>query len=264
MEGKARLSDRTAVFALSALLSLLVVSLSLPGPAPAQETGVGGEGGGADTLSIDTPYRWIDRGVRVGLVGGWVVADRGSSNLGPGPTEAAGLRSRLRLAGPISLEAGTAFGNADRLVVDPRSEGGPAVLDTVPLRWVLAEAGVQLALTGARTWHGLQPFVSVGAGFIIGVDEPRSEALSDPDGDAFRFELNTAPAALAGLGAEWIVSDRTGISFEVRDHLWRLTTPPGFFRPAVLSNIEEANAPTPEEREWTHNPEFSLTLWYYF
>lgn len=258
------MSDRTAVFALSALLFLFAVSLSLPDSTPAQETEVGGEEEAADTLSIDTPYRWIDRGVRVGLVGGWVSADRGRSNLGPGPTEAVGLRSRLRLAGPISLEAGTAFGNADRFVVDPRPEGGPSAVDTVPHRWVLAEAGVQLALTGARTWHGLQPFVSVGAGFVIGVDEPQSDVLSDPDAGAFRFELNTAPLALAGLGAEWVVSDRIGIGFEVRDHLWRLTTPPGFFRPEVLTNIEEANAPTPEEREWTHNPEFGLTLWYYF
>lgn len=241
----------------SAVLVLLLVAgaLAAPDGARAQEQGGPPE--------IDTPYRWLDGSFRVAPYVGRLQTGRGDLQIGPDATQIFGGRTRIRLTGPISLEGNLGFASSERAVIDPRLSGGPAAVDTVPFRWVVAEGALQLALTGQRTWNELQPYVLIGAGMIVGVDEPGSSALADSASAPFRFELNTAPTAVAGVGAEWRLSETLGLGFEVRDHLWRLTTPDGFFRQDVLDNIEEADSPAPEETQWTNNLEFGVSLWYY-
>lgn len=247
--------------ALAGLITLLV-PVVFPPCVGAQETS-----GGAQDGSIDSPYRWIEGSLRVGPFLGYLNANRGQLDLGPGSTVMGGVRARVRITSPISLEAGISAGDSERFVVDPTLDGGPAVVDTVPDRWVMAEAGIQLSLTGSRSWHGLQPYLELGAGFVFGVDEPKSTvlgAIGDTTVADLRFELGGAPVGMAGLGVEWDFSEKFGLSLEARDHLWRLTAPDGFFRPEVLEEIEEAGVTAPTDRNWTHNLEFSVGLWYYF
>lgn len=241
---------------------ILLAGLLALGAAPAAAQA----GDGADSLRIDTPYEWIQRSLRVGVFGGYVSADRGVSELGPGSSATFGARIRARISSPISLEAGFGYGSSDRFVVDPRLAGGPATVDTVASRWVLAEAAMQFALTGNRTWHGIQPYVLVGGGFLVGVDEPRSPRLTpaDPNDAPVRFEIGVAPVVQAGVGFEWKVSERTGIGFELRDHLWRVSTPDGFFEQEVLDRIESQNLRAPQDTDWTHNLGLSVSVWRYF
>ncbi|MFB6241135.1 MAG: hypothetical protein ABEJ46_06230 [Gemmatimonadota bacterium] len=241
-----------------ALAGLLLAAsvVAAPDRAAAQE-----EGG---PPSIDSPYRWIDGSFRAAPYVARLETGRGELGLGPASTQLFGGRARVRLTGPISLEGNLGFASSERAVIDPTLSGGPAAVDTVPFRWIVAEGVFHVALTGQRTWHGIQPYVLVGGGMVLGVDEPRSPALADTAAADLRFEMNAAPTAVAGLGAEWRVSETIGVGFELRDHLWRLKTPQGFFRDEVLENIEQADAPAPEETQWTNNLEFGVGVWYYF
>ncbi|MFQ5747593.1 MAG: hypothetical protein ACE5HF_10305 [Gemmatimonadota bacterium] len=215
--------------------------------------------------SIDTPYRWIEKGLRAAAFGGYVSASRGVLDMGPGSTSVFGGRIRARVSSPLSLELSLGFGSSDRFVVDPELPTGPGVIDTVGVNWLLAEAGMQIALTGARTLHRFQPYIIFGAGFLRGLSEVQSDRLPLPVfGPTTRFAVNTAPVAQAGIGAEWLPGGRIGIGFEARDHLWRLKSPDGFFTQAVLDRIEELGVPAPKESEWTNNVELSVSIWYYF
>lgn len=246
----------------AAALLLLLPALLVLGAVPASAQA----GGEADGEQIDTPYRWIQRSLRVGVFGGYLSADRGRFELGPGPTPILGARARARISSPISLELGFGYGSSDRFAVDPTLPQGPAPVDTVPSRWLLAEAAVQFAVTGARTWHGIQPYALIGGGFMLGVDEPRSPVLPEPGPNepGIRADVEIAPVVQAGLGAEWKISERMGIGFEVRDHLWRVTTPEAFFEEDVLDRIENLELPAPQETDWTHNLGFSVSVWRYF
>ena len=84
-----------------------------PGSAAAQEE------------SIDTPYRWLDSGTRVGLVGGYMFTNRGDPPFGPGSSPFIGARLRARLSSPLSLEIGLGYGNSNEYVIDPRLAGRP-------------------------------------------------------------------------------------------------------------------------------------------
>lgn len=254
-------SWRAAAGALLAVAAAAAVPALGPTPAAAQQAG---GGAGADTVEIDTPYRWIPRGLRLGAVGGYFETGLNDLQLGPQSTPAGGLRGRARISSPISIEASVLYGSSDRFAVDPRLDGGPAPVDTLTSRWILAEAAMQFAVTGDRTWHGLQPFAVLGGGFLVGVDEEQSPAFSRTEEVSLRHDIEIMPAVQAGLGVEWHLGERFGLSFEARDHLWRITTPDGFFEEPALEAIDEAGAPVPEETSWTHNLEFSLTLYRYF
>ena len=229
---------------------------------------------------IDTPYRWIEPSLRLGVYGGWWAAERGIMDLGPGPTGVGGARFRARISSPLSLEAGLGLGASERFVIDPRLESGPGVVDTLDATWARLEAGVQVALTGARTWNRLQPYAVIGGGLLFGLDEERSPALGDEDGNGdgngdgdgepppdpaadLRYDLGTAPFFQGALGVEFFPGGRLGVGLEARDQLLRIKTPEGFFADEILNRIEQLGLPAPRETEWTHHLEVSLTLWYY-
>jgi hypothetical protein len=234
-----------------ALAVVFVSGIGSPLPAQAQER-------------IDSPYDWIDRSLRLGAYAGHIGADRGSSEIGPGSTSVFGARLRTRVSSPLSIELNTGLGRSDRYVIDPRPEDGPAAVDTVDVGWLLIEGGFQVALTGARTLHRLQPYVTLTGGILLGIDEEQSASLAAPEDVPFRYEVGTAGVFSGGVGVEWLPTGRLGVGLEVRDHLWRIKTPDGFFQADILERIEELELPAPRETEWVHNLELSASLHYYF
>jgi hypothetical protein len=229
-------------------LSLLPL---LPGIASAQET----------DQHIVTPYRWIDRSLRVGPYAGYLFATRGDSKLGAGPGAMFGGRLRVRLSSPLSFELNAAYGTADRYVLgDPRQIEAVAIVDTVPVNRLFLQGSLQLSLTGARSWHRLQPYLLIGGGVLQGISEKRSDKVTEQ----FDYQIGTNAALAAGLGVEWDVSDRIGIGLELRDHIWKIKTPDAFFLPTVLEKIRELDAKAPTDSQWTNNPELSVSAWWYF
>jgi hypothetical protein len=217
----------------------------------------------AQEPSIDTPYRWIEKGLRFGVSPGYILTSRGSLGVGPGSTPTGAGRFRIRVSNPLSFEVDLTYGKSDRHILNPFAPGGPAFVDTLSSNWLLAEAAVQFTFTGSRTWHGIQPYLIFGGGGIFGLGEETTPLIEALDLDRFIYEIGSAPAFLAAGGIEWILSRTLGLSFEARDHIWRLKAPEGFFDPEVLQIIIESGAPAPSESEWTNNIEFALTFWIY-
>lgn len=212
---------------------------------------------------IDTPYRWIEKGTRLGLYAGYALTDRGEPAIGPGPGPLLGARLRARLSSPLSIEVGVGYLSSDLQVIDPRLEGGPAVVDTVSTDLLLISASLQLALTGARSYRRIQPYVLLGGGLLQELSTEETEAL-EPPAELYEYRVGTNAMLLFGAGAEIDVSRRLGVTLEVRDNLWRVKTPDGWFLPGVLQNIVESGAPAPRDAQWTHNFELTATLYYYF
>ncbi|HKK27658.1 MAG TPA: hypothetical protein VKB18_06220 [Gemmatimonadota bacterium] len=236
-----------------------VLALLVAGPLAAQQ---GGSASGQP--SITSPYRWINRALRIGVFGGRLETSRGTTGFGPGPAYFGGLDFRARVSSPLSVEVRAGYGKSDLAVIDPRLPDGPAPVDTVSTRWGFIEAGLQFALTGQRTWHRFQPYVLIMGGFLRGFDKPVSPALSDPTDAPFRYTIGTMPVLQPGVGFEWQPADRIGVGFEARDLLMHLKAPPGFFRQDVLDRIDQLGLPAPNDTQWTHNLSLTLTVWRYF
>ena len=212
---------------------------------------------------IDTPYRWIERGFRVGLYGGYVFTDRGMLDMGPGPTPIVGTRLRVRLSSPLTLAVNFGYGfDSDLYLVDPRSEQYPAPVDTVGVTWAILEAGFQFSFTGARTWHGWQPYFLLEGGVFFGLNQDPTNKIQIPR-SPFLFRIGTQPVIDFGLGAERVLG-QLGVAFEARGHLWRFVAPDGFFLPNILLDLGERGLPVAQASDWTLNLELSLALYYYF
>lgn len=245
-----RLGRRISRWLPCALVAVASV-VAAPGAASAQDE------------SIDTPFRWKEKGTRVGLVGGYIFTNRGDPPFGPGSSPFLGARFRARLSSPLSLELGIGYGNSDEYVIDPRLEGGPAVVDTVNADWLVIQGSLQFAFTGSRSYRRLQPYVVLGGGILQGLSTGTSDELASPQ-QPFQYEIGTSPMVHLGVGAEYDISHRLGLAFEVRDDLWRIKTPEGWFRIDVLQNILDSGATAPDESQWTHNFELTASLYYYF
>lgn len=213
---------------------------------------------------IDSPYRWLEKGFRVGLWGGYHAANRGTLKFGQGPAAAIGAKLRARISSPMSFEIGMTYAGASRWVVDPRVDTGPAIIDTVSAHWLRFDMGTQIGLTGARTWRGIHPYGLAGAGLTFGVAEGASETFADPQFEPFRYDIHIAPHIYVGGGIEMFTSETMGIGFEIRDYINRLSAPDGFLLPGVLANIETNGFPAPQGTAWQHNVEFGIAIWHYF
>lgn len=238
---------------------LAILALLVAAPLAAQQDAID-----AGQPRITSPYRWINRALRIGVFGGRLETNRGTMGFGPGPAFYGGLGFRARVSSPLSVEVRAGYGKSDLAVIDPRLPDGPAAVDTVSTRWGFIAAGLQFALTGQRTWHRLQPYVLLMGGFLRGFDKPVSPALSDAADAPFRYRIGTMPVLEPGLGFEWQPVERIGVGFEARDFLMHLKAPPGFFRQDVLDRIDQLGLPAPNDTQWAHNLSLTLTVWRYF
>jgi len=102
------------------------------------------------------------------------------------------------------------------------------------------------------------------AGFLKGRGEVVSDSMQAIQDIPFQYKIGTASVFTAGFGVEWLPTDKIGIGVELRDHLWRIKTPDGFFELSVLQNIAELGLEAPQESEWTNNIELSASISYYF
>jgi len=206
---------------------------------------------GAHGQSIPSPYRFMEKRHEAGPVGGFASPGTGRFGFGPASGPSAGLRYGIRLGGPFSLDGVAAYLLTTRDVVDPsRAEGG-RVVGEVDTGIATLDLRLRFSLTGDRTWHGVSPFVFMGAGGafdVKGESEVERERL-ELENDRFRFRPTFT--GLMGSGIGWYPSDRWMLRADLSLLMWRLRTPPGFRAPE--RNIEGA-----PEKEWVSGPSFTL------
>ncbi|HSJ23299.1 MAG TPA: outer membrane beta-barrel protein [Longimicrobiales bacterium] len=178
---------------------------------------------------IDSPYRFIDASQHAGLFAGYVDASPGRVGLGPQPGPVVGGRWGIRISGPFTVGAEVAYIPTTRAVRDTvfdADEGAFRELGEADMRLLTAMANLTFSLTGPRTWNGLRPLLSAGAGAAF--DLAGRSSLDDelPGGQRYRF--GTSFAGQFGAGVEWFALDRVSVRADARNALWRISNPEAF------------------------------------
>ncbi len=171
-----------------------------------------------------SPYRELARGNSVTFFGGRFEGNGGSLGVGPNTAYTYGARFEFRSANPLSFGAALHRGTFERLIV---------------------EVGLQLNLTGSKTWNHLAPFVGASGGVAFGESTP-----ADTSGYDFGRKFYFAPSA----GVRIFFSDRLHLRGEARANFWKLSYPP-IFR-------QQPDPVTPNESEWDLSPWFLVGLGY--
>ena len=201
-----------------------------------------------------SPYHDIRRGgvgvITVGYLGG----SRGGPGVGISDGPTGGLRYEVAFGNALGASLGIAYAQTTRFVVDPTKDSlsrrtGPFDTDVV-----LADVGLQLALTGRKTWHGFAPYVGGALGVAIGGGSP-----PDPSSYDFGTKLTVAP----GAGLRWYPARRVSVRTDFRLVLWRLKYPLDYKQPSPIdgSRVLPLTAPL---TEWTAHPWITIGLGWTF
>lgn len=163
----------------------------------------------------------------------------------------AGVRYAAQFSNPLVISARIGTASTRRTVIDPAAAPDARAIATERSQLFMADVNVGLALTGFRSWHGIVPEASLGAGVVAD--------FKDADAGGYRFG---APfAILATGGARWVPGGRWQLRADVTDRLYKIAYPQSYYQTtggeAVLG-AKESNS------LWTHNPSISIGIGYLF
>ncbi len=190
-----------------------------------------------------SPFRDVRREGTWLVTGGYFGGSRGSVGVGISDGATGGIRYEVPW-GAIGASLGVAYAQTTRFVVDPTKDSvtrksGPYDTDVL-----LVDAGLQLSLTGRKTWHGWAPYIGGALGLAFGGGSP-----PDPSGYKFDTKFTVAPNA----GLRWYPGRRLSLRADFRLVLWRLKYPVEYKQPSPVdgSRVLQLSAPL---TEWTRHP----------
>src|SRR6059036_3733974 len=115
-----------------------------------------------------SPYRdiYLHPGPMVFV--GHVSADRGKVGVGTGNALTFGARYELPAGRAMNFQFTAAYLQGDRFKVNPYVDSNSTARKTGPINSDLlqVEVGMQLRLTGGKTWRGFAPYAGTGIGLI--------------------------------------------------------------------------------------------------
>lgn len=183
----------------------------------------------ASAQRIDSPYRFLDHSQFLGGFGGYTWLSDGRIGLGPEPAPLLGVGWSIRVSGPFAVALDIGYMPTTRVVRDTAFVAADSTFQQTgesDVRLVTAMANLRFNLTGARTWHGVQPFALLGAGAAVDFGGGSAADLAlQPN---MRFDMGTSFAGQLGAGIDWFPSSRVSIRLDARNMLWKLDVPEAF------------------------------------
>jgi hypothetical protein len=179
--------------------------------------------------TVPSAYRYVETSQSIGLGAGYVFTGRGSIDMGPDAGPFFAGRYNLRISGPFVAEAEVAFFPTTRVVWDtvPAPDTTRVEVGEANVRLMSAMASLRFNVTGPRTWHGILPYIVLGAG--LAVDAAGTSADEEDLPADVVFDFGTSFAGQLGAGVELFLSPGLSLRLDGRNVLWKIDTPPAFF-----------------------------------
>lgn len=180
-----------------------------------------------------SPYRDIRPGATVRLLTGYFSGTRGRVPVGPSYGPTAGVRLEYTVGSLLSLTAGAAYAQTDAFFFDP-FDSMPKAKGPINSDLILVDLGLQASLTGAKTYHGFQPYVGGMIGLVFG-----SHIGSDTSGYVFGSKFTYGPEA----GIRWYPARRLSVEAGGRLTIYKLSYPFSY-RPSLIPIIDRLSEST--------------------
>lgn len=189
--------------------SLALVSLTVPAAARAQ----------IGHLPDKSPYEDFKIGQTVTVMGGWLAVKRDLANVAPQANWLAGLRYDIGVGGPASLFARYLASPSERNLLVPSNPRPTRIIGTPGVTTHLIDGGLDLSLTGRKTWRHLMPSVNVGVG--LASDFARADTGAYQFGTKFSFNYGFSLRILPKRGPQ--------IRIDATSFLWQYQYPDRYF-----------------------------------
>jgi hypothetical protein len=191
---------------------------------------------------ISSPYAFIEERQEAGAYVGYLSGSTGRFGYGPSGGLMVGGRYSIDLSGPLAIEATGGVVRGTRDVVNPARPEGDRVIGQADVLLTTIDLRLRLSATGARTWHGLVPFLSFGGGVVFDTEDATLIERTALEPDEV-FELGTKFFGTVGPGVKWHVNRRIAVRTDLGFSLWRIDTPGGWGDP-------QYGFPSVETNEW--------------
>jgi hypothetical protein len=229
---------------ISAFLGALGLALAFPADTSAQ--------------SLTSPFRWIEQRQHAGVFVQYLSPSGGRLGAGPDAGPGIGLRWGIDISGPLALDLEASYSPLTRPVVDTAivaADSSFRVRGEADLQLLHATANVRLNLTGARTWHGFQPFALFGAGLALDLAGENGADANVPRD--VRFGFGTTFAGQVSAGFEWFATPQLAARLDGGMVLWKLKAPTAFLVNAEGDQVIPSS-------EWERNLKLSAGLSFHF
>ncbi len=198
------------VFRSTALAALTAVaSLSVPAMARAQ----------VGHLPNKSPYEDVKIGQTLTVMGGWLAVQRDLADVAPASSWMTGLRYDIGVGGPASLFARYMVSPSERRLLAPGNPLATRVLGTPGVTTHILDGGLDLSLTGRKTWHHLMPSVNIGSGIVS--DFAKSDTGAYKFGTKFSFNYGFSMRYLPRRGPQ--------VRIDATSNFWKYQYPDRYF-----------------------------------
>ncbi|HET7790754.1 MAG TPA: hypothetical protein VFK78_08165 [Gemmatimonadales bacterium] len=200
-----------------------------------------------------SPYQDMQKGMGPVAFVGYLAGDRGTVGVGPSNGATFGVRWDVNLGGTVAFLVSFADARTNRFIVDPTQDSTVRKSGPVSNPVVLADVGLEVLLTGGKTYHHLAPYLQTALGFAFG-----SSTARDTSGYDFGTKFTLAP----GAGIRWYPSRRICVQTDLRLLFWKLKYPLSYKVPASdSSRVLPVSAP---DGDWTTHPWLTLGVGWTF
>lgn len=170
-------------------------------------------------LPDKSPYEDFKIGQSATVLGGWLAVKRDLADVAPVASWLAGLRYDIGVGGPASLFARYVLSPSERNVLAPGNPRATRVIATPGATTHLVDAGLDVSLTGRKTWRHLMPSVNVGAG--LASDFARADTGGYQFGTKFAFNYGFSLRYLPRRGPQ--------LRIDAVNYLWQYQYPDRYF-----------------------------------
>ncbi len=170
-------------------------------------------------LPANSPFEDVKLGQNLSIMGGWMAMKRDPADVAPKSSLAAALRYDIAIGGPASLYVRYLVAPSERKLLVPTNPRATRVIGTPGVTTHQLDGGLDLALTGKKTWHRLIPSLNGGAGVVS--DFSAADTGSYQFGTKFSFSY--------GLGLRYLPRKGPMIRVDLTNFMWQYDYPDRYF-----------------------------------
>ena len=184
-----------------------------------------------------SPYEDLKLGQHISLNAGWLAARRDPANVAPKASAFGVLRYDIAIGGPAAFYARYAIAPSERRLLLPTNPLATRVIGTPKVTTHVADIGIDVALTGKKTWHRLSPSVTGGVGLV--------SDFAPADTGAYKF--GSKFAFTYGFAMRYFLRSGMALRADVTNFTWQYQYPDRYFIKApdstsVLSDTRKRSA----------------------
>lgn len=181
-----------------------------------------------------TPYQDVALGQTLTLSGGWLNMGRDPAGAAPKAGGLVQVRYDAAVGGPVILYARYALAPSERPEFTPTAIASARQKAMLRVFTNIATVGMELALTGQKSWHNLVPTISGGVGI----------ALDPEKADTSGYQFGSKFVLSYGAGVRYLAPHGIRVHLEATNFAWQYSYPESFLTKAsdgtaILANTKD-------------------------